>query len=476
MTAELRSVSPRSLVNKNIFREYDIRGTVEEDLVPAAVSVLSRAVGTYLVDGGCRRILLGRDVRLSSEGLRDGLVSGLVGCGLEVRDVGVCPTPALYWGVRHLRGDGGVMVTGSHNPPEYNGLKILVGEHAIYGEEIRKIRRIAESGRFREGGGGVLAVDVLEEYQGDLAGRFAPLAAPVRVVVDCGNGTAALAAVQIYRRIGCEVVPLFCEVDGRFPNHHPDPTVEAYLRDLARTVVESGADLGIGFDGDSDRIGVVDETGRFVPADELLIIFSRAILPRRAHSTVIGDVKCSRRLFDEVRRLGGRPIMWKSGHSLIKAKMREEDAVLAGELAGHVCFMDRYYGFDDAIYAGARLIEILAERRCPLSRLLEGLPDVYATAELRVDCPEEYKFEVVRRLREGWPADANVETLDGVRVEFGDGWGLVRASNTQPMLALRFEAESEDRLREIRSTVESKLAQAVKDVSSGAVKWVTTMS
>jgi phosphomannomutase / phosphoglucomutase len=464
-------------VNKHIFREYDIRGTVEDDLDTDTVLVLGRAIGTFLAGGGCRRILLGRDVRPSSEDIRDQLAGGLVGCGLEVLDMGVCPTPVLYWATRRLDADGGVMITGSHNPPEYNGFKIVLGELSIYGREIREIRRIADSGEFIEGPGRLATVDVLEDYRSDLAGRFAgPM--PLRVVVDCANGTAGLAAVEVYRSIGCDVVPLFCEVDGRFPNHHPDPTVEAYLRDLARTVVETGADVGVGFDGDADRIGVVDETGRFVPADELLMVFARAILPGLPGATVIGDVKCSQRLFDEIRRLGGRPVMWKSGHSLIKAKMREENAVLAGELAGHLCFADRYHGYDDAIYAGARLIEILAGFGGPLNGLLEGLPEAFATPELRVDCPEEYKFEVVRRLRDELEAQAGarVITLDGVRVDYGDGWGLVRASNTQPMLVMRFEAGSAARLWEIRATFEHNLAKAVNDVSSGAAKWVTTMS
>lgn len=450
-------------LNPKIFREYDIRGVVGEDLTPESVRVLGLAIGTYYAQRGVRRITLGRDCRLSSEALRDALLEGLLETGLEVTDVGMVPTPLLYFSIVHLKKDGGVMITASHNPPEFNGFKICVGKDAIWGPEIQKVREIAEEGRFVKGKGKLERYDVVPAYH-DFILKDVKVERPLKVVVDAGNGTAGVVALPILRDLGCEVNGLYCEPDGRFPNHHPDPTQEENLRDLIAKVKELGADCGIGYDGDGDRIGVVDEEGRIIWGDKLMIIFARDILSRHKGATFIADVKCSQVLFDEIERLGGRAIMYRTGHSLIKDKMKKEGALLAGEMSGHMFFADRYFGFDDAIYASARLLEILSRSSKKLSELLEDIPPTFATPEIRVDCPDEVKFQVVERLKEKVRGRYEFVDIDGVRLKFPDGWGLVRASNTQPVLVLRFEAQSPERLEEIRRLVEGLLKEAIEEL------------
>ena len=446
-------------VNPEIFREYDIRGIAETDLAGPALKALGLAIGTYLRRQGCERLTLGRDCRTSSSRLRNGLYEALVETGLHVMDLGVCPTPLLYFSLYHLKPDGGVMITGSHNPAEYNGFKVALGKSTIYGQEIQEIRRILESSDLVQGQGGGEEVALLPLYQRHLVEALGKLDGVPRVAVDCGNGTASLVAPQLYRDLGCEVVELYCTMDGNFPNHHPDPTVIDNLQDLVRKVRKTKVDVGIAFDGDADRIGVVDDQGNILWGDYLMILYSRAILRENPGATIIGEVKCSNNLYDDIAKHGGKGVMWKAGHSLIKAKMKVEKAALAGEMSGHMFFADRYFGYDDAVYAGGRLLEILSKGDKPISELLSDVPKTYSTPEIRVECPDQHKFEVVRRAQEFFGEQYETVDVDGVRVQFDDGWGLVRASNTQPALVIRFEAQTRERLEEIRSTFEGKLKE-----------------
>lgn len=446
-------------LNQEIFREYDIRGVADRDLTDEVVELLGRAMGTYLKQTGCQHITLGQDCRLSSPRLRDALSRGLLGTGLHITDIGVCPTPLLYFSLHELKPQGGIMITGSHNPAEYNGFKVAVGKATIYGEQIQQIGEIAGSGDFIQGEGSLEEVSLLSAYHQNLVGSLGVLQNPPRVVVDCGNGTASPVAPALYRDLGCEVIELYCTMDGHFPNHHPDPTVVDNLQDLIQRVRQSSAEVGIAFDGDADRIGAIDDQGNIMWGDELMILFSRAVLKEQPGATIIGEVKCSKNLYDDIEKRGGRGIMWKAGHSLIKAKMKEEGAALAGEMSGHMFFADRYFGYDDAVYAGARLLELISNSEQRMSEMLADVPKTYKTPEIRVDCSDRHKFEVVRRAREFFEKDYRTVSVDGVRVIFDDGWGLVRASNTQPALVLRFEAESQQRLDEIQALVEGKLEE-----------------
>jgi phosphomannomutase/phosphoglucomutase len=446
-------------LKEHIFREYDIRGTFPDELNRDSVHRIGSAVGSYLLDRGATEIALGRDCRLSSEPLGKALLDGLLGSGMRVIQVGMVPTPLLYFSIHALSLDGGVQITGSHNPPEFNGFKICLGTSTIHGQEIQEIRKIAVSGDCRKGRGMKREADVVGPYLAFLRENIQLGPIGRRVVVDGGNGVGGLVAAQAYRAMGHEVIPLFCEPDGRFPNHHPDPTLPENLHTLIEKVKESGADLGIGFDGDADRIGVVDHQGNIIWGDQLMVVFSKDLLKRHPGGTIIAEVKCSQVLFDEIKRCGGRPVMWKAGHSLIKSKMKEEKALLAGEMSGHIFFAERYLGFDDAVYAGARLLEILSQTKAPLSDFLSDLPKMVNTPEIRIDCPDERKFGVVQELAETFKRDYPVIDVDGARVLFDGGWGLVRASNTQPALVLRFEATDAERLGEIKRTFMERLEQ-----------------
>ncbi|MBP2673892.1 MAG: Phosphomannomutase [Deltaproteobacteria bacterium] len=447
-------------INPLIFREYDVRGLVGRDLHPAAVTMLGKGFGTYAAERGVRTVALGRDVRLSSPGFRDDVVDGLLSTGVDVVDVGICPTPLLYFAIHHYGTDGGVMITGSHNPPEFNGFKLCVGLGSIYGEMIQELRRTIEAGSFRRGEGKQVRREIIPEYRKYVAGNLS-IPRKLKVVVDAGNGTAGAVAPDLFREMGMDVVELFCDADGRFPNHFPDPTVPENLRALVAKVKETRADVGVAYDGDSDRIGAVDELGNVIYGDYLLVLFAREILARKPGAAVISEVKASQNLYDDIARRGGRPVMWKAGHSLIKAKMKEEHAELAGEMSGHVFFRDRYLGFDDAIYASARLFEIIAAENRPLSALLAGLPPVVSTPEIRVDCPDEIKFRVVKAVAEAVaPLAREVIDVDGIRALFDGGWGLVRASNTQPVLVLRFEGRDAEAVARIRGLMEAAVASA----------------
>ncbi|HKM99649.1 MAG TPA: phosphomannomutase/phosphoglucomutase [Candidatus Binataceae bacterium] len=447
-------------MNPQVFREYDIRGVVERDFDDAFVTDLGRAYATILLREGKKSITLGRDCRLSSPSLHDRLLEGLLDSGISVVDIGIVPTPLLYFSVHHWKMDGGVMITGSHNAAEYNGFKLGVGAATIFGEEIQRVRRIIETRDFQRGTALARLTEksIVPGYSELILSQF-KLRKGMKVAVDGGNGCGGVIAAPLMKQLGLDLTELFIEMDGRFPNHHPDPTVEENVQALKNAVKRHHAEIGIAYDGDADRIGAVDENGKIVWGDELMVVFSRAILKKHPGATVIGDVKCSQRMYDDIERHGGRPIMWKTGHSLIKSKLKEEHAALAGEMSGHMFFADRYFGFDDAIYASFRLLEIVSNERRGLGAILADLPRSAVTPEIRLDCPDDRKFEIVRLAAEYFRNNYDVIDIDGVRVKFDDGWGLVRASNTQPALVMRFEAGSAARLREIRSLFENKLKE-----------------
>jgi len=450
-------------MNPEIFREYDIRGIAGKDMTDADVRQLGRATGTYLSGHGATRLTLGRDCRVTSDRYAELFIDGLVSTGCRVTDIGICPTPVLYFSIRHFEAEGGVMITASHNPPEYNGFKICLGLDSVHGREIQKIRQFAEKGAFAAGNGSVSKADAVTPYLAFIQDNIR-IEKPVRVGLDSGNGTAGPVAVPLIKSLTCEVHDIFSDMDGTFPNHEADPTVRKNLEPLIALVREKGLDVGIGYDGDADRIGVVDEKGNIIFGDQLMIIFAREILSRKPGAVFISEVKCSKTMYDDIEKHGGRAIMWKTGHSLIKEKMKQEKADLAGEMSGHMFFADRYLGFDDAIYASCRLLEILSSTGKTVAELLDGVPKTYTTPEIRVDCPDDRKFDLVQRATEKLRGSYPVIDIDGARIVFDDGWGLVRASNTQPALVMRFEAFSENRRDEIRDLVESTIAKIRKNM------------
>ncbi len=439
-----------------MFREYDIRGIAGKDMTNDDVGLIGQGVGTFLRQQGAAKISVGHDCRLTSESYARSLIEGLQASGCDVIDIGVCPTPILYFSIQHLKTDGGVMITASHNPPEYNGFKICLGLDSIHGKDIQKILTIIREKNFAHSRGQLSNTNVIPAYS-DFVVENIELTQPLRVGVDAGNGTAGVVAVPIMKRLGCEVHDLFCDMDGNFPNHEADPTVIDNMQDLITLVKNEELDLGIGFDGDGDRIGVVDEAGRLIYGDKLMIIYAREILKRKPGATFISDVKCSQTMYDDIEKHGGRAIMWRTGHSLIKKKMKEEQAELAGEMSGHMFFKDRYLGFDDATYAACRLLEIRAATGLKISEMLADVPPTFTTPEIRVDCPDDVKFGLVQKAIAYFSQNYNVIDIDGARVSFDDGWGLVRASNTQPALVLRFEALSKKRLNDIRMLIEEGL-------------------
>ncbi|MBN21597.1 MAG: phosphomannomutase [Bdellovibrionaceae bacterium] len=461
-------------MNPSIFREYDVRGIAGKDLSAEFARELGLAYAKMikeelpLNEDSPYQVSVGRDCRLSGEEYASALVDGLRAGGIDVITLGVCPTPLTYFSVFHHNFDGGIMVTGSHNPMEYNGFKIGIGKSTIHGSQIQRLREIMEGGPTPSNSQGNLReIEIIPEYI-EYVHHHAKKTKPLKVVLDAGNGTAATVAPPLFKALGAEVIELYCTLDGRFPNHHPDPTVPENLKDLIAKVTETKADFGVAFDGDSDRIGLVAENGQILYGDEIMVILSREILKEHPGATVISEVKSSRRLYEDISKNGGNPIMWKTGHSLIKSKMKETKALLAGEMSGHIFFADRFFGFDDAVYAATRIFEILSHTDKTLSQLIEDLPPVVNTPEIRVDCEEEKKFALVEetkaRLKE---TEYQINDIDGVRVDFGDSWGLVRASNTQPVLVLRFEAPTENRLNEVRKIVESALTQGAQAIGHG---------
>jgi phosphomannomutase/phosphoglucomutase len=448
-------------MNENIFREYDIRGVVDKDLTAETVDAVARAIGTFFKAHGASRVSVGRDARESSPLFREIMSRGLNETGCDVVDIGMVPTPVLYFTLFTEAVDAGVMITGSHNPADNNGFKICLDRSSIFGDQITEIKHLALSGEFARGAGTTAQRDVTSAYRQRILSDIKLGNRPIKVVVDAGNGMGGLIGAPLYRELGCEVIDLFCEPDSRFPNHHPDPTVVENMRFAIDAVREHKADLAIAFDGDADRIGVVDQQGRIIWGDQLMVVFSRQILRDKPGATFIAEVKCSQTLFDDIRKHGGSPIMWKVGHSLIKDKMKKTGAAMAGEMSGHLFFADRYFGYDDALYAGARLIEILSNSEGSISDLLADLPATVYTPEIRQECPDEKKFEAVRALTEEFKLTNEVIDIDGARIIFDEGWGLVRASNTQPVIVLRFEATGNEALSRIRRVVETKLIQVI---------------
>jgi phosphomannomutase/phosphoglucomutase len=450
-------------VPASIFRQYDIRGVVGDELDAQVAHAIGRAVATEARKRIARapRLAVGRDNRPSGDVLAHAVLDGMAAAGATAVDVGILPTPALYLALHELEVDGGVQVTGSHNPPEFNGFKMVVAEQTLHGDDIQELRRMIEEDATDDGAGHLeMEATVLERYAAAILQRNGPLAQPLRVVVDCGNGVMSLAAENVLSRLGAEVTPLFCESDGTFPNHHPDPTVLENLTDLQETVRRTKAALGIAFDGDGDRIGAVDEQGNVIFGDKLVALFGRDLVQRLGggHS-VIFDVKCSDVLAQDLERSGLHPVMWKTGHSLIKAKMQETDSPLAGEMSGHMFFGGDYYGFDDALFAAARLLDYVAKTGEPISTLLSNMPVRCSTPELRVECSEDEKFAIVARAVEHFAAKYDTSDIDGVRITFADGWGLIRASNTQPVLVMRFEASNDANLAVYRGEVEEWLRE-----------------
>ncbi len=463
-------------INPSIFREYDIRGIAGRDLSPEFAELLGLAYANYISgrkpEAGRSRLTVsvGRDCRLTSDSYAEALIRGMRRGGLDVISLGVCPTPLTYFSVFNMNLDGGIMVTGSHNPADYNGFKTCIGKETIHGHQIQELRAIMEKGPTPTQTEGSLKEHLIIPDYIDYLVKNAKGLKKMKIVLDAGNGTAATVAPELFTRLGAEVIPLYCELDGRFPNHHPDPTVVSNLKDLIEAVRTEKADFGVAFDGDSDRIGMVDENGKVLFGDEIMVLFSRSVLTHNPGATIISEVKSSNKLYDDIRAKGGKPIMWKTGHSLIKSKMKETGALLAGEMSGHIFFADRYFGYDDAIYAALRVYEIASEASGPVSSLVADLPKTVATPEIRLDCEEEKKFKLVEETKARLASGRKIADIDGVRVDFGDGWGLVRASNTQPVLVLRFEAPSESRLNEIRSTVESALHEAAKAIGHGPLE------
>jgi phosphomannomutase/phosphoglucomutase len=474
------------MINPEIFREYDIRGVADRDLTPAVIGSLGQAFATYSKQKNLSTITVGFDARISSPRLCESLVQGLAQGGMDVSIMGLCPTPALYFSLYHYKPGAGVMITGSHNPPEFNGFKLCVNKETIYGEEIQKLKKIMMDGTTsknqtarREASGTVLHRPILPEYISHLKNLFKTTdERRLKIVLDAGNGTAGLAAPEVVRAMGCDVIELYSEPDGSFPNHHPDPTIPGNLAALIETVRSQKADAGIAFDGDSDRLGVVDEQGNILWGDQLMIIFSRDILNERPGSTFVSEVKCSQVMYDDIRAHGGIAVMWKTGHSLIKAKMKEVHAAMAGEMSGHLFFADRYFGYDDAIYAACRIVEVLKKLKAEqgstasLSHLLADVPKTFNTPEIRFDCSEGIKFQVVEKAKQifslgnGLPQKPReVITVDGVRAIFEKGWGLIRASNTQPVLVMRFEASDPLTLEAIKKMMEQTVTAIIAQLT-----------
>lgn len=449
-------------MNTQVFREYDIRGVVGDDLSEEFVARLALAVSAYWAERGVKRVALGMDARLSSPLFKDILTGGITDSGIDVVDIGLAPTPVMYHALFRLGLDGGIAITGSHNPPDNNGFKVALGKTTIHGEEIQKIRICMEQGARVRGAGKASAYDIIPEYVDDILGRIRRPLKSLKVVIDPGNGVGGKPAMAVCQGLGMDVSGICLEPDGRFPNHHPDPTISEGVAMLASEVLRTKADIGIGLDGDADRLGVVDARGRVIYGDMITALLARAILKDRPGEKIIGEVKCSKALFDEIKRAGGIPIMGKVGHSLMKARLMDERAALAGEMSGHIFFADRWYGFDDGIYAAARLLEVLASLDDP-QEAFESLPRMENTPEIRLDCPDMIKFAVVDRFKEyARKRFQNCIDIDGVRFEDGEAWGLVRPSNTQPVIVLRFEAADTGRLEDIQSETMRRLGEIMQ--------------
>lgn len=447
-------------INTHIFREYDIRGVADRDMPDTLAADLGRALGTFLIRKGKKKIALGRDCRLSSPRLHAALKGGLLETGLSLVDIGVGPTPMMYFSVWKMDLDGGVQITGSHNPPEDNGFKMMIGKDSLFGADIQVLMGMIQKRDFDLPKNGTTEdVDPLPSYVAHMKENIKLARTDIKFAIDAGNGAGGPAALATMKALGLNPTALLIEMDGAFPVHHPDPSMPENLELLIKTVRENKLDFGIAYDGDADRIGVIDANGDVLWGDKLMVIYAREILRTNKGAAILGEVKCSQTLYDDIAKHGGRPIMWKTGHSLIKKKMKEEKALLAGEMSGHVFFADRYFGFDDAIYASLRLIEILAATTQRIDQLVADVPKTFSTPELRVDCPDDVKFGVVKGVLEHYRGKRDVSDVDGARIRFDDGWGLVRASNTGPVLVMRFETQSLATLNAVRAEVEGVVAK-----------------
>ena len=442
-------------LNKYIFREYDIRGKVADDFPPDVVESLGKGFGTFIMRGGGQEIALSGDVRLTTPSLIEQFKTGVLSTGVDVINIGILPTPANYYSMFKLEVAGAVQITGSHNPPEFNGFKMSRNKKAVFGESIQNIRTIIENQDYEMGEGTEVAYDILTEYKRMIVSKI-DIQKPMKVVMDCGNAAGAICAPDVFKNLNVELTKLYCDVDGTFPNHHPDPTVEANLKDLIDLMKTGNYDIGLAFDGDADRVGVIDETGDVIWADQLLALFLPEVLEEG--DEILFDVKCSQALEDMILKYGGKPVMWKTGHSLIKQRMAELNCKLGGEMSGHIFFADDFFGFDDAIYVAARIVQTLSRTDRTLSELKAELPTYYSTPEMRLEAEsDEEKFRIAKEAVDYFTENYNCSTVDGVRIKFGDGWGLVRSSNTQPVIVCRFEANTPERMQEIQSIVMGKL-------------------
>jgi phosphomannomutase / phosphoglucomutase len=451
------------VMNPGIFREYDIRGVAGKDILDEDVINIGKAYGTFLNKQDRKKISIGRDCRQTSQKFSQLFIDGVISTGCSVVDIGVCPTPVLYFSIHHLNLEGGGMITASHNPPEYNGFKLLSGTDSIHSHGLQDIRHIVDSEKFCKGSGSVIKKDLITPYKAYILDNI-NIKHQINIGIDAGNGTGGMTALSVLKDLGCSVFDIYCDLDGRFPNHEADPTQEKNLQDLIKLVKEKKLDLGVGYDGDADRIGVVDKNGKVIYGDQLMVIYAREILQRNPKATFISEVKCSMVMYDDIKKHGGNAIMWRTGHSLIKQKMKEENAALAGEMSGHMFFKDRYLGFDDALYATCRLLEIMADTGKGVDELIEDLPKTFTTPEIRVECADEIKFKVVDKIVAIFKEKQSVIDIDGLRAIYDDGWGLVRASNTQPALVMRFEALSEQRMNEIQQEIESVVNNIIEEI------------
>ena len=446
------------MVNPQIFRQYDIRGVVDKDLTNETLYLIGKGYGTFLRRQDLKTVAIAGDARLSTPRFKEQFIKGMRDVGIDVIDVGIMATPVLYYSIWKLKTDGGVVITASHNPAEYNGIKLNKGLQSVYGQDIQEILKLIQANDFESGEGTLSSNDEMHESYKDYIVAGIKLERPVKVIVDGGNGAGGPYLPEILRRLGCEVKELYCEPDGTFPNHHPDPTVEKYMTDLINEVKNSDAEVGLGLDGDGDRIGVIDENGKMLFGDQTLNIIARDFLKYHPGEKIIGDVKCSKNFFDDIKKHGGIPIMYKTGHANIKSKMQEEGLLMSGEMSGHIFLKDRFLGFDDAIYVGARFVEIMSKTDKPVSRFLEDQPKMYNTPELHMQSTDEEKFQIVERVRDSFIEEGyDVNDIDGMRITLKDGWGLCRASNTTPVLVLRYEAETEERLQEIKKLIEDRI-------------------
>ncbi len=448
-------------MNSEIFREYDIRGVAEKDITENDAVSIGKAYGSMIKRSGGAKVTVGRDCRNSSPVFSMRFIEGVLATGCDVIDVGVCPTPVLYFSIPHLSVHGGAMITASHNPPEYNGFKLMKGSDSIHSQGLQEIRKIIDRQGYACGSGSLMETDVITPYMKYIENNIS-ISKKIKIGIDAGNGTGGITALPVLKNLGCDVYDIYCDMNGNFPNHPADPTVKNNMLDLIALVKEKKLDLGVGYDGDADRIGVVDENGSIVYGDQLVVIFAREILSRKPGATFISEVKCSMTMYDDIKKHGGRAIMWKTGHSLIKKKMKQENAALAGEMSGHMFFADRYFGFDDALYATCRLLEIMSATNKNVSELMADLPKTYTTPEIRVQCDDDIKFDVVKKITALFKKQYEVIDIDGMRVIYDDGWGLVRASNTQPALVLRFESLTEQGLARIKNEIETALNKIIE--------------